>query len=137
MPAAVIAALASAFCFALAAALQQREALAVNVPGVANLRLLTQLGRRPLWLAGVGCDIVSVALHVLALSLATLAVVQPLGVTGIVFAIPLAAVLRRKRIRGSEIAAAAAVAVGLVVFLRSLTPAGRVQLPSPALVIGS
>ena len=137
MTTAVVAALASAFCFALAAALQHREALSVNVSGIADLRLLSQLGRRPLWLAGVGCDIVSMALHVVALSLATLAVVQPLGVTGIVFAIPLAAVLRRQRIRGAEIAAAAAVALGLIVLLRCLPTSSGVHAPSPALVVGS
>ena len=120
MPVAVLAALVSALSFALAAALQQREALKVNDSGVADLRLLGRLGRRPWWWAGVGFDIVSMALHVTALSFATLAVVQPLGVMGIVFAVPMVALLRRQRMRGLDIAAVAAISVGLIALLSSL-----------------
>lgn len=95
MVGAIAAALASAVCFALAAALQHREALGTDAAGVADIRLLWRLCRRPLWLAGVAADLASMALHVFALSMASLALVQPLGVTGIVFAIPLAALVRR------------------------------------------
>ncbi len=130
MPGAVYAALASAFCFAMAAALQHREALKVHVSGVADLRLLWRLGRRPLWVAGVACDVASMALHVLALSMATLALVQPLGVTGIVFVIPLAALLDKKRIRLLDIAAAAAVVAGLIVILRLIPTSVNVGVPS-------
>ncbi len=135
MPIAVIAALASAFCFALAGALQHREALDVGSCGVADVRLLWNLGRRPLWLLGVGCDLLSMALHVFALSLATLAVVQPLGVTGIVFAIPLAAMLNKRRIRGLDLAAAGAVVLGLVVLLQALPTSHHVRVPSVGLVV--
>jgi drug/metabolite transporter (DMT)-like permease len=135
VPTAVIAALASAFCFALAGALQHREALHVGTCGVADVRLLWNLGRRPLWLVGVGCDLLSMALHVFALSLATLAVVQPLGVTGIVFAIPLAAVLRKQRIRRLDLAAAGAVVLGLIVLLRALPTSHQVRVPSVGLVL--
>ena len=137
MPYAVIAALASAFCFALAAALQHREAMGVSDCGVANLGLFLRLGRRPLWLAGVACDLLSMTLHVLALSMATLAVVQPLGVTGIVFAIPLAALLRKQRIRRLDIAAVVVVVVGLIALLRSLPPSPHVQTPSAWFVVAT
>ncbi len=136
-PIAVIAALASAFCFALAAALQHREALDISTSGVADIRLLWKLGRRPLWLAGVGFDILSMVLHVLALSLATLAVVQPLGVTGIVFAIPLAAILRRQRIRRSDLVAAGAVVMGLIALLRSLPTSHHVRVPLTLFVVAT
>ena len=137
MPYAVIAALAGAFCFALAAALQHREALGVSDCGVASLGLFLRLGRRPLWLAGVACDLLSMTLHVLALSMATLAVVQPLGVTGIVFAIPLAALLRKQRIRRLDIAAVVIVVAGLIALLRSLPTSPNVQTPSAWFIVAA
>lgn len=120
MVVAVIAALASAFCFALGAALQHREALDVPCAHVADVRLLWKLCRRPWWLAGTVADLGSMSLHVFALSLGSLALVQPLGVTGLVFAIPLAALLRRQRIRRLDILAALAVVAGLVTLLKAM-----------------
>lgn len=134
---AVLVALLSAFCFALAAALQHREALTVAGTGVADVRLLGRLGRRPLWWAGVGCDVASMVLHVVALSLATLAVVQPLGVMGIVFAVPLAALLRRQHLRSADLAAVVAVAVGLVALLRCLPSSPELRVPSAAVILAS
>lgn len=126
----IAAALASAFCFALAAALQHREALGTHAAGVADIRLLLRLCRRPLWLAGVGADVLSMALHVLALSMASLSLVQPIGVTGIVFAVPLAAVLRRTAVRRMDLFAAAMVVVGLVALLKSLPTSSTPRIPS-------
>ena len=135
MAAAILIALASAFCFALAAALQHREALGTSANGVADVKLLLRLCRRPLWLTGVVADLLSMALHVLALSMASLALVQPLGVTGIVFAIPLAALLRRQAIRRMDIAAAALVVVGLIALLRALPTASVPRVPSLGFII--
>lgn len=135
MTGAIAAALTSAFCFALAAALQHREALGTNAGGVADIRLLWRLCQRPLWLAGVAADLASMALHVLALSMASLALVQPLGVTGIVFAIPLAALLRRQRIRRSDLFAAGVVVVGLIALLEALPTTSTPRLPSIAAIV--
>ncbi len=122
MTGAVFAALLSALCFALGAALQQREALRATDFGVADPRLLWRLAHRPIWLAGIVADGLSAALHILALSLGPIALVQPLGVTGLLFAIPMVAVLRRQRIRRADVAAAVAVLAGLVALLQ-LVPA--------------
>lgn len=135
MPAAVIAALCSAFCFALAAALQHREALGVQAGGVADVRLLWKLCHRPLWLIGVVADLGSMGLHILALSLGTLALVQPLGVTGILFAVPLAAVLRRQRPRRNDLLAGLAVVAGLTVLLKSLPTAPVFRMPGAVTVL--
>lgn len=130
MVVAVLAALASAFCFALGAALQHREALVVPSAHVADVRLLWKLCHRPWWLAGTVADLGSMSLHILALSLGTLALVQPLGVTGLVFAIPLAAVLRRQRIRRLDILAAVGVVGGLIALLKSLPSNASAGVPS-------
>ncbi len=118
MTGAILAALASAFCFALAAALQQHEALQAADLGVADPRLLWRLAHRPLWLVGVVADGLSAALHVVALSLGSIALVQPLGVTGLLFAIPLVALLRRQRIPGRDVAVAVVVLAALSALLR-------------------
>ena len=118
MVAAVTTALLSALCFALGATLQQREALRAASSGVSDPRLLWRLAHQPLWLAGVAADIASAVLHVVALSLGSIALVQPLGVTGLLFAIPMVAVLRHQGVRTRDLAAAAAVLAGLIVVMK-------------------
>jgi hypothetical protein len=59
-------------------------------------------------------------LHVLALRFGPLAVVQPLGVTGLVFALPLGAALHGSRVRRSQLLAAGAVCAGLGGLLAAL-----------------
>ncbi len=88
---AVLAALAGAFCYAVAAALQHHEAARATTRGLADPRLLWQLAHRPLWLAGIAATGVGASLHLLALSRGPLTLVQPLGVTSLLFAVPLAA----------------------------------------------
>lgn len=94
---AVAAALTAAWWFAVAAALQHHEAARPSSAGVADPRWLRRLARRPLWLAGVAAAGLGGALHLLALSMAPLTVVQPLGVTCLMFALPLSAALSRHR----------------------------------------
>ncbi|MGI8589732.1 MAG: DMT family transporter [Nakamurella sp.] len=118
MTAAVLAALASAFCFGLAATLQQQEAGLATASGVGDPRLLWRLAHRPIWVAGIFADVLAAALHVLALSVGSVALVQPLGVTGLLFAIILVAIWRRQRVQGRDIAAAVAVLAGLAGLLR-------------------
>ena len=135
MALAVLAALASAFCFALGAALQHREAIAVTSGGVADPRLLWKLCHRPLWLVGTLADLGSMALHILALSMGTLALVQPLGVTGILWAIPLAAILRRQAVRRGDLVAGIAVAIGLFALLESLPARPGHHLPTHSSIL--
>src|ERR1039458_1977295 len=51
---AVIAAITAAFCFAVAAMVQQSVARASGADEVMQPRLLLDLARRPRWLAGIG-----------------------------------------------------------------------------------
>jgi drug/metabolite transporter (DMT)-like permease len=118
---AALLALAGAFFFAVAAVLQQREAASVHPTGASDPRLLWRLAQRPWWLAGIAADVVSAGLHVWALAKGSIALVQPLGVTGLLFAIPMVAVLRRTRVALRDIAAGCVVLAGLALFL-SLIP---------------
>ena len=105
--AAVIALVGSLF-FALGAALQQFEAA-----GTAKPTLLTLL-RRPRWLLG-GLSILSGGgLHIVALGLGPLTVVQPMGVASLLFALPIAAALHGRRPTRKELSAAGLVAAGLI-----------------------
>jgi len=117
---AVLAALAGAFCYAVAAALQHHEAARATTRGLADPRLLWQLAHRPLWLAGIAATGVGASLHLLALSRGPLTLVQPLGVTGLLFAVPLAAALRHHRVQMRELMSALIVLAGLGALLGAL-----------------
>jgi drug/metabolite transporter (DMT)-like permease len=105
--AAVIALIGSLF-FALGAALQQFEAAGTDKPG------LPALLRRPRWLIGGASILAGGGLHIVALGLGPLTVVQPMGVASLLFALPIAATLHGRRPARRELGAAAVVAAGLI-----------------------
>ncbi|GAA3715442.1 DMT family transporter [Nonomuraea antimicrobica] len=105
--AAVIALVGSLF-FALGAALQQFEAAGSAKPG------LLVLLRRPRWLIGGVSIVTGGGLHIVALGLGPLTVVQPMGVASLLFALPIAAALHHRKPSRRELAAAALVAAGLI-----------------------
>ena len=115
---AVPAAVASAGCYALAAALQQVEADQTPHGGRGGVWFLWHLCRRPRWVAGIAAMAAGSALHTLALSIGPLPLVQPIGVAGLLFALPLGARLHGRRVRARDWRAAIAVVAGLTVFLR-------------------
>ncbi|WP_204042874.1 DMT family transporter [Acrocarpospora phusangensis] len=99
-------ALAGALGYALGAALQQREAVALG----ATLKLMS---RTRWWIGGV-IGFTGACLHAVALSFAPLIVIQPISVATLVFAVPLAAWLHGRRPHRAEITGSVAVAVGLL-----------------------
>jgi len=115
---ALVAAVASAFCYALAAALQHREADRAPAGRASGVSLIWHLFRQPRWLGGIIAMAAAAALHTLALSFGPLPLIQPIGVAGLLFALPLGARLNRRRMRTRDWWAAAAVIVGLTMFLR-------------------
>ncbi|QVQ52743.1 DMT family transporter [Spiractinospora alimapuensis] len=125
-----------AICRALGAALQERDA--VRAPGgtVARLGLLLHLARRPRWLAGIAVAGAGMALHLLALGGAPLAVIQPIGVSGVVFAVVFAALFNRRRVSGRELAASATVLVGLVSFVLVLVDEPVAPTLNPSAAVG-
>jgi len=125
--AAVFAALAGAWCYAVSAALQHLDADRSTDDRLIHPRLLWNLAHRPRWLAAVTASGLGAALHVFALSRGSLSLVQPLGVTGPVFAVPLAAALRRHRVQRGEVVGSVLVVLGLgalLVAFHSRTAAG-------------
>jgi drug/metabolite transporter (DMT)-like permease len=80
-------------------------------------RLLGRLVRRPLWLVGWCTNLVGFAIQALALHFGSVALVQPVLVTQLLFAIPLAAFWQRRHPHRRDWAAAALICGGLVVFL--------------------
>src|SRR5205823_14650506 len=113
----VVSALGSALLYALAAVFQQRAAVAEPPEHSLRLRLLIGLLRRPMWLVGLGCDISAFVLQFWALDHGSLVLVQPLLVSGLLFALPLGAVLSKERMRRHDWTGAGLVVLGLSVFL--------------------
>jgi drug/metabolite transporter (DMT)-like permease len=129
------AALCSALCFALSTVLQHRTAARAPRSDVLGVGLFAHLLSRPLWLLGLVADGAGLGLHVLALSVGQLALIQPLLVSGMLFALPLEAAIDRRRPALAEWAWGLVVVVGLSMFLVASRPtAGRPQ-PNPRLLM--
>jgi hypothetical protein len=124
MVVATLAALLAAGLFASASALQHRSAGLVGGPPADQIRVGVFVGatlRHRFWLLGTAADLGGLGLHAFALREGPLTVVQPLLVSGLVFALPLRQLLERRRPRRDEIGWAVALVGGLAVFLISAT----------------
>lgn len=118
----VLVAIASTCCFAVASAFQQYAAS--RVPPELSLRpgLLVGVARQRMWWIGVLGDIGGYAFQWLAISLGAIALVQPIMLGDLVFALPLGAWLVHRRPRLGELGAAAAVVAGLTMALMAASP---------------
>ena len=115
-------ALAAAFFFALGLVLQEKAASAQPLESVAT-GFLVRLARRPIWLLGLAMQGVGFVAQAIALGVGRMVVVQPLLVSSIVFALPLAWVIEKRSIRRSELIGAALVTGGLAALLVISKPA--------------
>jgi drug/metabolite transporter (DMT)-like permease len=118
----VASSLGSALLYAVAAVTQQRAAYAQPLEYSLRLSLLFNLLRRPLWLVGLVCDVGAFLLQFWALDHGALVLVQPLLVSGLLFALPLGAVISKERMRRDDWIGAALVVVGLSAFLLVAQP---------------
>jgi drug/metabolite transporter (DMT)-like permease len=129
--------LLAAFLFAASAAIQQRAARQNTRPYAAPegstrlarvmvplLQLARRLVRSPLWLAGWATNLVGFLAQAVALHFGSVALVQPLLVAQLLFALPLAAVWSRRGMTSWDWLAATAVSGGLAIFLavRGIAP---------------
>ena len=120
----VSAALAAGGTFAVSAVLQQRVAHAAPDSASLRFRLLLDLLRRPLWLAGMASLIAGYCLQALALAFGTVSLVEPLVVTELVFALPLATRSEHRRPGRREWLGAGCVVGGVAMFLIGASPGG-------------
>jgi hypothetical protein len=119
---AALAAIGAATAYALASVFQHRAAESESDALALRVRLLARLAARPMWLAGVGADLAGYALQFIALGLGSLAVVQPLLVSGLLLAMPVSARLADRRVTNAEWASATALVLGLALFLAVARP---------------
>ncbi|MBV9848019.1 MAG: DMT family transporter [Kutzneria sp.] len=126
---AVPAAIAAAASFGLTAALQQREARATDRRGAVRWGLVTELARRPMWLGSLVVNGLGIVLQWIAWSTGPLALVQPLLVTGLLFAVVFAGWLDRLRPDRVALFGAGLCVLGLAAFLLFARPSpGRDRL---------
>ncbi|HEX8489031.1 MAG TPA: DMT family transporter [Propionibacteriaceae bacterium] len=93
---AIGAAVLSAAFFGASSALQQRVASSADKEGLSAGQLVGKLAQEPRWWLGLAMSAVAFALHAVALNGAMLAVVQPIVVSGLVFAVFVRAGLERR-----------------------------------------
>src|SRR6266511_934882 len=133
---AIVLAIGAGFAYALASVLQQRAA-SEEAPEL-SLRpgLLVKLFQRPMWLLGSAVDLGAYGLEAASLAFGSIIVVQPLLVTGLLWALPLAAIGRPERVTRREWIPAIALVVGLAVFVTVGDPhGGRSQASGLAWVL--
>ncbi|HIV57310.1 MAG TPA: DMT family transporter [Candidatus Stackebrandtia faecavium] len=101
----VVIALVGAFAYALGASVQHLDAV--------ELGATPKLMRRRRWWIGGAISFTGAGLHALALAMAPLTVIQPISMTTLVYAVPLAAKLYGRKPGRRELMGALAVAIGL------------------------
>ncbi len=120
---------ATALCFATGYVLQYHEAHAVPDRLFLSPKMLVELVRHRIWVAGILVMFVGNGLQAAALSIGSLAVVEPILTTALLFALPLSAAWRRERLAPRDWHGAIAVCVGLGLLLGVGSPTtGRTNM---------
>jgi drug/metabolite transporter (DMT)-like permease len=112
-----ILALVAACLFALAATLQQKGALGMGEVSLGQPSSFVRLAKQTWWLFGTLALLAGYVFQAVALDHGRLAVIQPLLVTTIVFALPLGYWLTQQPINRQEVVAAGLVVLGLAFFI--------------------
>jgi drug/metabolite transporter (DMT)-like permease len=115
---AIVLAVAAALIFGVASVADQRSTKRVKTRKALSPQIFLDLMRQPLWLASIGGTVIGFALQVLALKYGPLALVEPLLVCDLIFAVLINSYLRRRWdpvLLGGVIATAIGVAAFLVI----------------------
>ena len=119
--------LSSAFVFALSTSLKHASASRLaNEHGNAIGRFVRATLIHPLWLGGIAADVLGLSLQIVALHLGALALVQPLLISGLLFALVLRQRSQHDASRG-EIGWAVLLTLALALFL----VVARIRDPGP------
>lgn len=121
---AVPCALGAAVAFGIANVEQMRAARVTEAPAEVSATLLVRLVRSQKWLIGLATAVGGYGLQAVALFLAPVVLVQPLIVTELLFALPLAAWYAGARLHTREWIGAGLVAGGITAFLVVGNPSG-------------
>lgn len=119
---AALSAMAAGACFAAANILQQHVASSRPESESLSMRLLGDLVRQRMWLAGIALAFLSYGFQSLALAFGPLSLVQAVIVSELVFAIPISARLHHISLGPRSWAGALAVAGGLAVAVAAASP---------------
>ena len=121
---AVIFAVMAAAANASASVLQRKAARDESKDRAFSIRLLWDLVRRPVWVAGVCTVLLGFFLHAFAISNGPISLVQSLMVMELPFTLVLASRLLGGHVRAQEWFAVIAMAVGVAILLLALSPRG-------------
>jgi drug/metabolite transporter (DMT)-like permease len=129
----VLAALAAGALFAASTLVEHRatQRVAHTPRGSVRLSLIGRLLRSPQWVLGLLLSVAGFAFQALALAYGPITLVQPLLVSELLFALPIAVRLGRHQMGRQEWFGTVAVVGGLALFLSVAQPSG-VRRPSPS-----
>lgn len=119
----VIAAVCAALVLGVSSVAEERGTKRVKVRPALSPRLLLDLARQALWVTGIAATVIGFALQVVALRFGPLALVEPILVFDLVFAVLISAYLRRRR-DAVIFAGVLACALGVAGFLLIAQPSG-------------
>jgi len=120
---AVTAALVGALVFGISAVAEQRGTKHVETRETLSPMILLDLARQPVWVLGVGGLIAGFVLQIVALHFGSLALVEPILVGDLVFAVLISAFLRGSH-DPAVFGGVAACTIGVVGFLAVARPSG-------------
>ncbi len=127
---AILLALLAALCFAVGTVFMQKGTLEMPEGASQKPGFLLKLLRKPIWVLGIGIDLLGYVAQAAALSVGRLVVVQPLLITTVVFALPLGVKFTGQHVGRREILGAGLVTGGLAVFVILNNPdEGRSDAP--------
>lgn len=118
----------AAFLNATASVLQRRASRSEPESSAFSLAMLLDLARRPVWLLGILSMLSGFVLHAVSISISQIALVQPLLIAELPFAMLLASWTFRLRIPRHDWLAIGMASVGLAAFVGCLAPEGGAPL---------
>ncbi|HEY2507535.1 MAG TPA: DMT family transporter [Streptosporangiaceae bacterium] len=135
LPVAVLIAIVGAFTFGASDVLEQRATHRVAKRPPLDLKLFADLAVNRLWLIGITVDIIASVMQAFALHFGPLALVQPILVLDLLFAVVIASVLARSRPDWVVSGGVLCCTGGLVLFLAVARPQSPAVSVSPTILV--